>query len=537
MTQEGPGAVRRLRCRGANHWLTAALLVLPLLLGIAVFDDYGLGWDESPQRVLGRQAWRYVFQGDPTYLQNYNLPYGVAFELVLTGAEKLAPPGDTRPAFLVRHLLTFAVFWAASLCLFALTRWLLRSTAAGVAAAAGLFLSPRLFADAFVNSKDLPFLSFFVVAAWTLALYLRRPTHPRAVLHGAACACATDIRVVGLLLPALTLLALLAAWPGGPLRRRLATLLSFAAATAAFTVLLWPYLWNDPWHRLVAAFTRMAHYPWGGEVLFLGQFIHSSQAPWYYLPVWIGVTTPLSLLLAGVLGLAVTVRTSLSDEDRSRRALAVVLLAWLFLPPAAILALHSVLYDGWRQTYFLAPALVVVAVAGLQACWHAARRPTASPWLRTAAAAGLVGVALDMGATAAWMVRAHPYQNVYFNRLAGPRDQLGQRFDLDYWGLSCRRLLESVLARDPRPSVPVYTPEKVCEWNARLLPRGERDRMQFVGSADGADYVVTIHRWSGDSPPPGKEIDSVRVDGVRLGAVYLLRPQPSWSAAPARGIE
>src|SRR5262249_12885284 len=45
-----------------------------------------------------------------------------------------------------------------------------------------------------------------------------------------------------------------------------------------------------------------------------------------------------------------------------------------------------------------------------------------------------------------WMWKAHPFQNVYFNILAGT--DLRSRYELDYWGLANRKALEYILRND-----------------------------------------------------------------------------------------
>jgi hypothetical protein len=70
--------------------------------------------------------------------------------------------------------------------------------------AALLVFSPRIFAEAFHNYKDLVFMNLFAVGAYTLTRLLRRPTAKRAAVHALVTALATDVRIMGLLLPVLT---------------------------------------------------------------------------------------------------------------------------------------------------------------------------------------------------------------------------------------------------------------------------------------------------------------------------------------------
>ena len=148
--------------------------------------------------------------------------------------------------------------------------------------------------------------------------------------------------------------------------------------------------------------------------------------------------------------------------------------------------------------YFIYPAVVLLAVEGLRTAWQVGGLPGAARWngVVRVVAAGLFVV--DAVGTASWMVRWHPYQNVYFNRLAGPRASLSDRLETDYWGVSTLRLLEHVVVSDPRPSIALAGPD----WYAQLLPRENRQRLRFVTNAAEADYIITTYRF-GRVPPAG----------------------------------
>jgi hypothetical protein len=115
-----------------------------------------------------------------------------------------------------------------------------------------------------------------------------------------------------------------------------------------------------------------------------------------------------------------------------------LLLIWLLLPPAVAIVAHSVLLDGWRHLYFIYPALVLLAARAMAGLLGAAARLPGAWAPRGAAACWLVGVGVVAGNATA-LAALHPYESLYFNRLAG-RDlrAVGQGFEVDYWGRSIR---------------------------------------------------------------------------------------------------
>jgi hypothetical protein len=58
---------------------------------------------------------------------------------------------------------------------------------------------------------------------------------------------------------------------------------------------------------------------------------------------------------------------------------------------------------------------------------------------------------VSLTVTSLQMIRYHPHQYAYFNFLAGK--SVGQKFDLDYWGLSYRDGLEYIVNNDLRPVI------------------------------------------------------------------------------------
>jgi hypothetical protein len=52
-----------------------------------------------------------------------------------------------------------------------------------------------------------------------------------------------------------------------------------------------------------------------------------------------------------------------------------------------------------------------------------------------------------------WVYISHPYQNVYFNLLAG--ENVKNKFDLDYWGLANTEAFKFILENDNSPKISI----------------------------------------------------------------------------------
>ncbi len=523
--------------RRAGAALAVLLLAACLGLGTAIFRDYGIHWDHEVNRdyglgslhayfeLLGRSPPPEVEAARRRVVAKHEQIRGPAFELLLAVAELGLTSGDPREVAFVRHLGTFVAFAIGVVFFFALCSRHFESRALGMLGALALLLTPRIFAHAFYDSTDIAFLSLFVASSYTLLRLLERPTLGWATAHALASALLVDVRNVGALVPALTVgLAAVEVLrerrPGAKLRELGAPIAVYLCALALLVPLFWPHLWGAPISRWVDSLRRAADTGWGLPVLYMGRFVPGSRVPWHYNPVWMAITIPIPYLAAFALGAWVIARDLLRAATPWRRRRGeIVFVAWLGIPLVAPILLGSTLYDDWRHHYFVYPALLAIALTGVELLWQSARSGTRRLG-RGLAGAALAGLAAGVFAVAAFMVRNHPHQNVYFNALAG--GDLRRRFELDYWGLSYRRGLEFILASDPRPVVKVAVANLAGGFNASILPAGERRRLRFVDVAD-ADYFVSNFRWHPRDYPYPEEIHAIEVDGEKILAVYRVR--------------
>jgi hypothetical protein len=507
-------------------WICLGLL---LGLGLATFRDYGISWDEPTQRTYGEMVYDYVTKQDTALLADRHRHYGPAPQLLLHSLERGLRLEDTRSVYMMRHLVTFLVFWAGAVFFYLLARRLFGSWKLGLVGCAFLVLSPRIFAHSFYNPKDIPLMSVFIIGIYTLVSFLDRPGLGRAAVHAAVCAVLVCIRIGGIMLPAITLA--FGTWEilrdglsGRRIRQAMLSLAVYTIAVAGLTVLMWPTLWRQPLRAFIEAFREMSHFQWPGTVLYLGSQVPAQELPWHYVPVWMAISIPLAYLVLFGIGAAVGVHRIFksSGPPVPGRRNSMVILAWLFVPPAYSILTGAVLYDGWRQLYFVHPALILLSVSGLRWLW--ARFRTASGWPGRIACFCLLGMLLvNLGGAAHFMIASHPHQAVYFNSLAGGIRGAEGRFELDYWGLSYRAALEHILANDERDVIKVYVVSEPGRHNAMILTPDERRRIVFVDRPVKANYYLTTYRWQDAAGASGDEVYSIEVGGAKIMAVYRIR--------------
>ena len=516
-----------------------------LALGITIHRDHGFAYDEESQRVTGAVAANHILArlapwlapsgaDDLVALHEYeDRDYGVAFEAPAVLLEGLLGLADTRDVYLFRHLLTFLVCLCGTGAVYCLAHRRFADWRMGLLAVAFLVLTPRLFAESFYNTKDAVFMAAVAIALNTAIAFVLHPRATTALLHGLATAFAIDIRIAGIVLPAVTVAIVAARMlrQDVPARRALPCLALYLAATALFVVAGWPWLWSDPLANFAQSLASMSRFVrWDDEVLFMGALVRSIALPWYYAPVWISITTPpLHLVLFAVGAAAILWRFAgsglrLWKNDGELQDL--VFLGLFVAPIAAVIVLHSVMYNGWRQLYFVYPAFLLVALRGWQALWSGL---PAGPVGRPVLAAVTV---MSLVVTAAWMWRAHPLQNVYFNVLAGTDVRMS--YELDYWGLSTRRALEHVLAHDPGERIDVREANSTpLEPSFMILKPQERRRLRVTVDESLPHYAfVNGNRFEPDirARLPAERYDlfqEIKVDDEVIVSIFKRKLPPA----------
>jgi hypothetical protein len=509
-----PGLVSTLN---VHRW-AAALFSMVLAVGICVHGDFGITWDEEYQYGYGERIHHYVYYDDESLLDYPSRYHGPVFQFVLYKAEKLIGIDDVGDVYRFRHLLTFLFAVVGSLFFYGLLLMVFRRRSLALLGVSLLLLSPRILSHSFYNSKDAVFMYMFIIAMYTMLRVLKALNWRTVTFHAVICALLIDVRILGVFVPAITVLLLLPRllYSGKMAAFRLVTLGAwFGIVLLAGVVAFWPTLWHDPLSELVNAFTRMSAYPWDDEVRFMGRFLTPDQLPWYYLPWWVIISVPLLHLVLMLVGLATWFnRNGMASEHRW------AVLLWLLLPLSTIIGKGAVVYDGWRHLFFIYPALVLMAVSGVHFVFRKLEvvAPSLLLWLT---------LALPLGWLTVWVVRNHPHQCVYFNTLAVK--DAWYNYEMDYWGGSYKQALEWLVANRPEGNISICTTHLPGVLNQHMLPAQERARL-IATQLEYADYLISNHRYPREFDPfiegrfpYHRPIYQISVDGNVIVGVYDLK--------------
>ena len=481
-----------------------------LALGMTTFTDYGMSADELISRTNGGMSLNYVAEKfNITWLKNdpllstfdiplneyYDRDYGVAFDLPAFFIERLFSLNDSRQQFLLRHLLTFFVFWLGLIAMYHAAKLRFSHWGYALLASTLLLTSPRLYGEAFYNNKDIVFMACCAASLYTLTRMRLALSWQSALLHALMIAFTTNIRIAGVIFFGLTvfMLVMLCSLRLITVRNCLTLTAVFGVTCALGTYGMWPWLWENPFTNFLVALKNMSQFRWPYFNLYFGEYVLAKNLPWHYAPVWIALTTPILISICFVIGITKLFMKVASQPWQSFKRFDYfqdfLFLAAAGSPIFAAIILNSTLYDGWRQLYFIYPAMVLISVGGLQAINN--------KHLFGVSVAGLMAMlfSLQILFNVSWMVRNHPFQHLYFNGLITLFSSQNS-FERDYWGVTDVKGLEFILANDARNRLTIRSLGVTSTQQAiELLKPEDRKRMTLVPLNFESDYILTNYRF------------------------------------------
>jgi 4-amino-4-deoxy-L-arabinose transferase-like glycosyltransferase len=506
--------------------LALALLLIVALAALLTFRDYGLGWDDYAHSEYGELLLAFYGSGfqDQRALSFVNLyMYGGGFDMAAALAAKALP----FTLFETRRLMGAAVGIAGLIAAWRIARRA-GGPRAGLVALVLLATCPLYVGHSFINAKDAP----FAVAMALLLLGLvraceeyPRPTLATRAIVGIGFGLAFGSRIMGAFgaiegIGAIAVLWAIEARQDGlrPASRRLGifALAMLPAVVLAYAVmaLVWPWSVAEPLNPLVAVeyFSRFFEEPW--RELFGGELILVPDMPASYVPTLMALKMPAIFLGLGLGGAAGALINACRREIvPSRRAVLLLLALAALLPVAVTIVARPAMYNGIRHFVFVLPPLAVLG--GIACAWLYDRLRQRSRVLTTTAAlvfaAGIVAPVIDM-------VRLHPYEYTYFNRLAGGIAGARAHYMLDYWALSFKQASQGLAAELARrhEAKPADRRWKLAVCGPHRSPQVELGPdFETTWEPQGADFAMQLGEFycaTFDAP--------LWVEIKRAGAVY-----------------
>ena len=505
--------------RLAPYFPGIVLFLITLIITFLTYRDYGISWDETTQREIGRITYDYIFNNSRELFSSHDFYYGSGFEFPLVVLEKLLKLTDSRDIYLMRHLVTNVFFLISALSMYVLVYRIFKNRFIACLGFIMLVFAPRIYAHSFFNTKDIPFLSMFLVTLCYCQVAFEKNKKVMFLILGILCGYTTSIRIMGIMLGCCIMIFLLidlffVLKDKGKSKSAILKMVLFSVGFCFTLYITWPALWEHPIHNFIGSFNSFSRFPWHGIVLLNGKVEQGANLPWTYFPTWFLITTPELWLIAGFAGIIMIginfIKKPLSYLKNSRERNLLLYLMCFSIPIMAVVFLHSVIYNDWRQLYFIYPSFVMMALYFINTLLETRYRFFAG------------GICiLQAVLISCFMVNNYPFSQVYFNNLVAHKEEyLGANYELDYWGCSYKQGLDYILKTDKSKTIKVGgVYDNLVRNNMLLLTKDQRGRIQNV-DAGQADYLIMNYKANPNDFPSRKIEYSIKVLNSTILCIY-----------------
>jgi len=527
--------------------LVLFLFISFFLIGFSIYSDFGIGVDEDNSRINGFVSLRYIYEiflpenlfsidsiiNVPNINEYNEQGNGVVFDVPLAFAEIIFDINDIRNIYLIRHFFNFLIFFVSVFFFYKIIKYRYNSYFIAILGVLFLIGSPRIFAESFYNTKDIFFMSLFIISLYSAILFLDKPNLKTLTIFVIMSALTTDVRILAIFLPFLIfLIYLINILRQNIFKRKEILLLAYFLFTIPFfTYLFWPYLWADPFSNFIDVFKNLSNHPVQIYNFYLGNFVNAENVPWHYPLIWISITTPIFYLFLFIVGfvfilyravkrlLKIEKNNSYTDLWRGNNELYDLIFLLVFLIPLlAIIDLNSSIYDGWRHLYFIYPSFLLVSISGLQ-------RIKNIFFKKRIVLINYVSFLLILP-TFFWIYSNHPFQNNYFNAFAGKK--FNESFDMDYWGISNKYALDLIAKKENKIIKVASLNTSDLGLSKKMLSKIKRKLIRVTSNFSDANYIINNYRdWNGKINPLSYEVPSnfkvfyeIKVDDVVINTIY-----------------
>ena len=496
-----------------QKYILILMFAVFIIVGLFIASDYGLPWDDYLQQYIGQNNYELAVNGSQKIFDTADQFYGSAIELPFYAIGKIFNLYST--GIYVRHLLTNLYFIFSLFILFKLVLKLFRNYNLAIIAVLFLYLSPRIFAHSFFNTKDIPFMSAFIISIYTMYNMLDNPNRKNIFLHAFASAFLIDVRIIGVLIPVLTIgMSLIYKLLKVRKTKVLSALLWYFGVMVLFIFAMWPALWYHP-SIFLRSFVQMSKFPWNGLVLFNGNMESALDLPWNYIPVWIGISTPLIISLLYITGVFELIISAIKSYKQYLDYNKLFVFVLTLIPIGLFILfniLHSTFYDGWRHLFFLYPLILIGAI---QALYFIVNNVKFEKYIY------IIVIALMIFPL--WkIINLHPYQQTYFNAFVdNGKDKIHNNWEMDYWGLSYKEGFEKILELDNSDTIRVIVANISANSNWKLVNDKEA-RIILVTDISKANYFISNYRFHPQKYDYNM-VDSICVERSLILGIFKLK--------------
>lgn len=497
-------------------YLVVVLFIIYFIIGLAVYDDYGISTDENTERVTASYALLYSVNKiaelvhadsisqkikknlDPEtyssykyniYGNNFQIPL-LLFEIAFFGIKK----SPNKEILEFRHLVTFLFNYLSVIIFYFLIKSIYENRLVALLTTIILIMTPRFFAESFYNPKDIVFFSSTIIGMFFYIRFLKEKSLLNGILLGIFTAYSAGFRILGIqfIMMAVGLLVL-----DFIIRRRVNKdeIKSIIAAIFVFVVLIiffYPASWHSPLSFFKMLFSKVAMYPHRSVTLFRGEWIRSDDAPWFYIPFWMLITIPILYIVLFIHGLiCVSKKLFKFGEIKEFSFKYQVLLSAIlmfFVPLIGVIFNKSNVFNGWRHMSFLYLPFLIFIAYSLDVILDFIQKRAKTFIFTSIFIIYLIFIGI-------WMTINHPYQYAFFNAIP---QNIETNYQKDYWAVSMVDGMKYVLRTDNSQKIIIKRSNGTAKHSRNKLPENMKNRIEVMPDDSATSNEFDYFFYNGD---------------------------------------
>ena len=483
------------------------------IIGLFIYQDYGFNIDETFTRKSG--LYWLVFLSDffsfdeisklaseklnssDDFTTPWSNTYGIIFDVPAALIEIVFSIDEPLKVYQMRHVLTFFYFLVGLIFLYKILQNRFKNKLLSLFGCFLLILTPRVFGEIFHNSKDIVFLSLFIITIFFYFKTIEKGNYKYLILFSLFSAFTTSSRIFGIVIPVIFLfIYFLSVLSHKKEIKNYKTIVVYLLLYFFFLYLHWPYLWEAPFNNFFEYFKNLNIF--GPKMIyFSGEYYNTELVPYSYLPVWIFISTPILNLLLFFLGFFFNfkiffVKLLKVDEIKNKydfwnninekKDFVILILFIVFIIAGIFLSPKQ--YNGWRIFYFLNFFIVYYSIFFIN---YFTKNKDFKKYIIPLCVVMFFLISINIYKIFIY----HPYQSYYFNDFITKK--VKKQFEGDYSGLSGISFLREITKEDKSSYIKIAVNSWYPLWRMKeLLPHKDKIRIKFIfNNKNEANYIYS----------------------------------------------
>jgi len=379
---------------------------------------------------------------------------------------------EKKNVYLMRHYINFLMSMLMIIFFYKTLR-LNFSREISMIGSAFFLINPKIYPDFFYNPNDIWFSFFLVLCIYNSLIFFKKKSLMYFLILPIIISLAVNVRIIGIYIYFIFLLIFVFNCLNK--EKEFVKFLKYLTLQILILVLslylLSPQAWDGGLLSLYELFIgQLSFNPIDPYIMYMGENIPASETDWYYLPLWILISTPVTYIFLFIIGFMNIFYILAFKKYKNLNYY--FILAYFFLPLFAYFIFKPVIFNGWRHFYFLFPGLIFITTIGINFLNNHVKLYNK----KIIFLYYLILIAYFCSLIF-WHIKNQPYQYVYLNSLS---QKYFNKFEKDYWGVSNLDAFKFILSVDKRDKITIVGVENSrIDFSLMMLSENEKRRINL----------------------------------------------------------